>query len=246
MRTEPPVEQADLLVAAPRRGDQAGIEITTDDPRNPIEIDVEDNELPLSLNLPTWLVLAASGPALKLAHLLVLLHHQPPTDRSITHELLASLLGKSVDRVAAYTKELVAVGWLTVTRRRVSGWQVPNEYRYRNRPPVGSVTAATMNDLMAVADARTRKPPGQPVPAKTRVRSRTNAGHIRNYRAVLLIDRSIDRSSPSKRQTNRPRRNRPRQHATWSARSTTGTTRCRPLQTLPCWPAWSTPQPSAG
>lgn len=157
----------------------SAIRISADHPNAPITIDAEDNELPLSLELPTWLVLTASGPALKLAHLLVLLHRQPPADRPVTRELLAALLGKSVDRVDAYAKELATAGWLTVTRRRANGWQVPNEYRYRHSPPAGH--ARTVGDLMAVVDARqstpvdNHKPAGQPVAAKTRPRSRTDA-----------------------------------------------------------------------
>jgi hypothetical protein len=231
VESEPLVEQG----ASDPAAQPARIEITTDDP---IEITVEDNELPLSLDLPTWLVLAASGPALKLAHLLVLLHHQAPADRQITQGLLAALLGKSEDRVAAYTKELVAIGWLTVTKRRVRGWQVPNEYRYRNRPPAGHVTAGTVEDLMAIVDARSSKPAGQPVPAKTRVRTRKNAGHLRNYRPVILIFRSIDRSRSH--QASQLRRNRASWPASWSAPWPTDDTECRPPATSTYWPLWLT------
>lgn len=162
----------------------ARLEITADEP---IDLGVQDGELPPSTDLPTWLLLAASGQALRLAGLIVLLHREPPTDRDLTLGLFAALLGvRKVDTVAEYVKELEAVGWLTVERRRVSGWQVANRYRFRHSPPPGHVTPHTVADLMAVVDARQNAP----------VDGRKTAGHA--------VPRSSGVRTPKKRGTATP------------------------------------------
>jgi hypothetical protein len=161
----------------------SGIEITADDPRTPIEIEVDGGELPPVVDLPTWLVLAVSGPALRLAALIVVLHRTPPPDRDLTLAVFAALIGvRKVDTVAEYVKELEAAGWLQVERRRVSGWQVANRYRYRYTAPAGHITPRTVADLMAIVDARqtapvdNRKTAGRTVPRSSGVRTPKKRG----------------------------------------------------------------------
>lgn len=151
----------------------SGIEITSD---IPIDIEVAGGELPPGVDLPTWLVLAVSGAALKLAHLIVLLHRTPP-DRDVTLSVFAALLDVAkTDTVSGYVKELEAAGWLQVDRRRVGGWQVANTYRYRYTPPADHVTPRTVPDLMAIVDARAKKTPDQPVPRSNGVRTPPERG----------------------------------------------------------------------